>query len=134
MKRFVLAMAAMATFAAMTMFAALSVPMTAVAGMDKPMSMTMTGYIIDTKCATNNADDLDRFVGVHTKECALLPACAASGYNLYSGGKLWKFDKESSEKVHEFLMKEDSTLHVKVEMTHGEGNTISLISIENAGM
>lgn len=128
MRRHVLALAVLAVMAAFV------VPIAASAGMDHPKSMTMVGYIIDTKCATNNADNLDSFVKVHTKECAVLPACAASGYNLFSEGKLWKFDKESSDKVHEFLMKGDSTLHVKVEMTHGEGNTISLVSIENAGM
>ncbi len=95
-------------------------------------TMVMEGYVIDSKCATANEADLGTFVTTHTKECALMPACAASGYNLYSGGQLWKFDKESSEKVHEFLMKPDSKTHVSVEMEHGKGNMIKLMSIENA--
>jgi len=95
-------------------------------------SMMMEGYIIDTKCAADNKADLGEFVKTHTKECAVLPSCAASGYNLYSEGKLWKFDKDSSGKVHEFLMKKDSTLKVKVEMMHGEGDMIKLVSIKNA--
>jgi hypothetical protein len=96
------------------------------------MSMTMDGYIIDTRCAENNKDNLDEFAPTHSKECALMPVCAESGYQFYSGGKLWKFDKASSDKVHEFLMKPDSTLHVSIEMAHGEGNMITLISVTNA--
>lgn len=95
-------------------------------------SMMMEGYIIDTKCATDNKADLGEFVKTHTKECAVMPACAASGYNLYSEGKLWKFDKGSSDKVHEFLMKKDSTLKVKVEMMHEKDDMIKLVSIKNA--
>lgn len=95
-------------------------------------TMVMEGYVIDTKCATANEADLAEFVKVHSKECALLPACAASGYNLYSMGQLWEFDEESSDKVHEFLMKPDSKTHVSVEMMHGKGNEIKLVNIENA--
>lgn len=95
-------------------------------------TMMMDGYVIDTKCATDNKADLAKFVTEHTKECALMPPCAASGYNLYSGGKLWKFDKASSDKVHDFLMKKDSKLKVSVEMEHGEGDMIKLVSIKNA--
>jgi len=95
-------------------------------------SMTMEGYIIDTKCADANMDNLAEFVPSHTKACALAPACAESGYQFYSMGKLWKFDKESSDKVHEFLEMPGSTLHVSVEMMHGEGNMIKLVSVANA--
>lgn len=104
---------------------------TARAGMSGK-SMVMEGYVIDTKCATANEANLDTFAPTHPKACALAPACAASGYNLYSGGKLWKFDKASSDKVHEFLEKPDSKTHVSVEMEHGKGNEIKLISITNA--
>jgi hypothetical protein len=102
---------------------------TARAGMSGK-SMVMEGYVIDTKCATANEATLDTFAPTHPKSCAL--ACAATGYNLYSGGKLWKFDKASSDKVHEFLKKSDSKTHVSVEMEHLKGNEIKLISIKNA--
>ena len=95
-------------------------------------SMMMTGYIIDTKCATANKDKLDEFVKTHQKECALAPACAKSGYNFYSDGKLWKLDKASSDKVHKFLEKADSKLNVKVEIEHGKGDMNKIVSIANA--
>lgn len=96
------------------------------------MTMVMEGYIIDTKCATANKAELGTFVKEHTKQCAMMPACHASGYNFYSEGQLWVFDKDSSDKVYKFLEKPDSTLHVSIEMSHGKGNNIKLVSIKNA--
>jgi hypothetical protein len=124
MRLFLIALTALAMGAVMVM------PAPASAGMDK--SMVMEGYIVDTECATANKADLDSFVKTHSKDCAMAPACRKSGYNLYSMGRLWKFDKESSEKVYEFLGKADSTLHVSVEMVHGKGDMIKLVSIRNA--
>ncbi len=98
----------------------------------KTMTMTMDGYVIDTQCADANKDKLADFVKTHTKECAMLPPCHSSGYNLYSGGKLYKFDKESSDKVYDFLSKADSDLKVKVEVQHEKGGTLKLVSIKNA--
>ncbi len=95
-------------------------------------AMTMEGYIIDTKCATANKDKLAEFVKTHEKECAMLPSCRKSGYNLYSDGKLYKFDKLSQDKVYKFLQKGDSKLHVKAEVTHEKGDMIKLVSITNA--
>lgn len=103
----------------------------AVAAEKKAMTMTMEGYIIDTKCATDNKDKLAEYVKTHTKECAMLPPCQKSGYNLYSEGKLYKFDKDSSGKVYDFLKKADSDLKVKVEVQH-EKDEIKLVSITNA--
>ncbi len=97
---------------------------------EKAKTMTMTGTIIDTKCATANKDKLDEFVKTHPKECAM--ACKDTGYNLYSDGKLWKFDEDSNEKVHKFLKKADSKLHVKAEIKHEKGDKIKLVSIANA--
>ena len=102
---------------------------TAVAG---EKTMTMEGYIIDTKCATDNKAKLDEFVKTHPKECAMAPDCHKIGYNLYSEGKLWKFDKKSSEKVYDFLKKSNSKLNVKIEMVHEKGDMIKLVSIKNA--
>lgn len=95
-------------------------------------TMEMSGYIIDTKCATANKDHLEDFAKSHGKECALADACKASGYNLYSDGKLWKFDKKSSAKVAKFLEKSDTTLHVKATVTHMKGDNIKLVKIEKA--
>jgi phosphoribosylamine-glycine ligase len=93
--------------------------------------LTLKGVIIDTQCAgTQTPEQLAEFVKTHTKECALAPSCAASGYNIFADGKLSKFDKESSAKVEEFLKKEDSKLQAVVEAKQ-VGNELSLVSIKN---
>ena len=95
-------------------------------------SMSMVGDVVDTQCATANKDNMAGFVKTHTKECALAPACKKSGYNLYSDGKLYKFDNASNKKVAAFLEKADSKLHVKAEVIHGKGDVLKLVSIANA--
>jgi hypothetical protein len=98
----------------------------------KATTMKMTGTIIDKHCADANKDSLATFVPTHTKDCALIPACAASGYELYtSDGKIMAFDKASNEKVHAFLKNAKSTLKVDVTVEH-DGQTLKLISIKDA--
>lgn len=93
-------------------------------------TMTMKGYIIDTKCATANADKLADFVKTHPKDCAL--ACHETGYNLYSDGKLYKFDKASSDMAYDFLQKPDSKTMVSVEVVMTGGDTVKLVKVMNA--
>lgn len=103
-----------------------------VASMDIATSevLTLQGDIIDNMCAGMNKDTLAEFVKVHTKECALKPACMATGYAIFANGKLSKFDKDSNAKVAEFLNKADSKLQVTVTAKQ-VGDELSLVSIEN---
>lgn len=93
-------------------------------------TMTLKGDIIDNMCANGNKDNMAEFVKSHTKACALMPNCVASGYSLFVGGKLHKFDDASNKKIEEFLKKSDSKLQVTVTVTKTE-DMISLVSIEN---
>jgi len=93
-------------------------------------TMTLKGDIIDNMCANGNKDNLAEFVKSHTKDCALMPNCVASGYSLFVDGKLHKFDEASNKKIEEFLKKSDSKLQVAVTFTKAD-DVISLVSIEN---
>jgi len=94
-------------------------------------AIVLKGYIIDNRCASaNNSDTLGEFVKTHTKQCATMPACMESGYSIYVDGKLYKFDKDSSTKVAEFLKNADSKLQVIVTAKQ-VGDELSLASIEN---
>jgi hypothetical protein len=94
--------------------------------------VTLKGTIIDNECAQANKADLANFIKTHTKECALMADCAASGYAIYTDDKLlMKFDQDSSVKVAEFLKKTASTLKVVV-VAKQVGGELSLVSIENA--
>jgi hypothetical protein len=93
-------------------------------------TVTVTGVLVDNKCAQANAADLGNFVTTHTKECALLPECQASGYSIYAEGVLTKLSEDSWAKVVEFLNSENSKLDV-VLTAEKSGQELKVISIEN---
>jgi hypothetical protein len=92
--------------------------------------ITLKGTIIDNKCAEANKADLANFIKTHTKQCALMPDCMASGYSLYADGKLQKFDKDSNAKIVKFLKFERSKLAVEVNVTV-VGDELHLVLIKN---
>lgn len=94
-------------------------------------TMTLKGTIIDNLCAgTQTSEQLTEFVKTHTKQCALMPECLASGYSILADGELKKFDKESSVKIGEFLKAMDSKLDVVVTVKK-VGDELRLVSIGN---
>ena len=94
-------------------------------------AITLKGDIIDNMCAGAHKEGLADFVKTHTKECALMPQCKASGYSIFTDdGKLMKFDAESNPLIAEFLTSSDSKLHVKV-IANKVGEELNLVSIEN---
>ncbi len=96
-----------------------------------PGAVTLQGTVIDNHCAgSQKAGDLAKFVKTHPKTCAIMPDCAASGYSIYSGGKLMKFDKISSSKILAFLQQPDSKTDVVV-VAKKSGDLLSLESIRN---
>ncbi len=118
-------------FAASLAFAQEAVTYTEPTSKPAATTITLTGDIIDNNCAsTQKPEDLANFVKTHTKECALLPACVASGYSIFADGKLYKFDKESNAKIGEFLKKDESKLQVVVTANQA-GEELSLVTIEN---
>ena len=106
----------------------ISIPATATAPAE---ALTLKGNIIDNQCAgTQTPEQLTEFVKTHAKECALLPACAVSGYGIFADNVFYKFDKESNVKVGEFLKQVDSKLSVLV-VAKKIGEELNLVSIEN---
>jgi len=93
-------------------------------------TVVLKGDIIDNMCAGTNKANLAEFVKTHTKECALMPNCQASGYSIFADGKLYAFDKDSNAKVAEFLKNADSKLQVTVTAKQ-VGDELNLISIKN---
>ncbi len=96
----------------------------------KSEPLTLTGTIIDNMCAGINKADLQNFIKRHTKECALKPPCAASGYSLFHYGSLIPFDSESNKRIEQFLKEKDSTLAVSVTIKKA-GDKYSVISIKS---
>jgi len=120
-------------FAASLVFAQEAITTTTTTSASTPAAteMTLKGDIIDNNCVSlQKPEDLASFVKTHTKECALMPACVASGYSIFADGQLYKFDKDSSAKIAEFLKKEDSKLQVVV-TANKVADELSLVAIEN---
>jgi hypothetical protein len=98
----------------------------------KGEEITITGKIIDNRCAANHKDSLASFISSHTKECALKPKCAASGYSIYTKeGELIAFDKASYSKIKKFLLEPQSVLEVIVTGTKGKNGAVKLATIKN---
>ncbi len=94
-------------------------------------TITIKGVIIDNLCASSQKiEALPEFVKAHTKECALMPGCVASGYSIFFDSKLMRFDKKSNAKIKRFLSNPASKLQVVIEAKK-VGDTLSLVSIEN---
>jgi hypothetical protein len=104
------------------------------AGTAKPSvtaSETMQGVLVDNACAGGHKDDMASFVKTHTKDCALMPGCIASGYSLYTqDGQLLGFSPKSNKSIVAFLKGLNSTLRVEVKVKR-TGEILELVSIKN---
>ena len=95
-----------------------------------PTITTLHGTIIDNHCAAANKDSLATFIKTHTKECALMPDCEASGYSIYTKeGKLHPFLHQNTATIADYLKVKTHTLHavVKAEMV---GDSLKLETIK----
>ena len=92
----------------------------------------LAGNLIDNMCASHHLNDKDfgDQVKNHTTSCALMPNCKASGFDVYSDGKLYKLDETGNKMALEIL--EDTQtkkdLRVTVEGTL-EGTTIHVTKL-----
>jgi hypothetical protein len=92
---------------------------------------TLVGFLTDVQCG--ESFESDKMAAGHTKECCLMPACAASGFGLYTKKKLIKFDAAGSEKAKAYLQatKREKNLKVKVK-GEMQGDVFAVVSIEDA--
>lgn len=91
----------------------------------------LTGYVIDNACSARAAGENGaEKVKNHTVKCAMMPACAKSGYAVFSDGKLYKLDEEGNKKAAEILKntKSEKSVQVLVEGTV-DGDTLKVKSI-----
>ncbi|PIO47467.1 MAG: hypothetical protein CMR00_10140 [[Chlorobium] sp. 445] len=98
----------------------------------KPAKLqTLVGILTDVQCG--ESFDSDKVAAIHTKECCLMPACAASGFGLYTKKKLIKFDATGCEKAKAYLQatKRENNLRVKVK-GEMQGDVFAVLSIEDA--
>ena len=109
---------------------ALAVMAGALMAQDK--SVTLTGYLIDNACAANHATDktFATWVKTHGTSCATMDACEKSGYAVFAGDKLYKFDDAGNSSAEALLKatKSKKGLHVKAEGTL-DGDTLKVTKL-----
>jgi hypothetical protein len=109
---------------------ALAVMAGALMAQDK--SVTLTGYLIDNSCAANHANDktFATWVKTHGTSCATMDACEKSGYAVFAGDKLYKFDDAGNSSAEALLKatKSKKGLHVKAEGTV-DGDTLKVTKL-----
>ena len=109
---------------------ALAVMAGALMAQDK--TVTLTGYMIDNSCAANHANDktFATWVKTHGSSCANMESCEKSGYAVFSGDKLYKFDDAGNASAAALLKatKSKKGLHVKAEGTL-DGDTLKVTKL-----
>jgi hypothetical protein len=100
--------------------------------MAQDKSVTLTGYMIDNSCAANHANDktFATWVKTHGTSCAMMDACEKSGYAVFAGDKLYKFDDAGNSSAEALLKatKSKKGLHVKAEGTL-DGDTLKVTKL-----
>lgn len=88
-----------------------------ISAQDKPT--TLTGYIVDKACSVGRAKAADPMVSAagHTRDCALMPNCAASGYGVFADGKYYEFDAKGTELAKAMLEASKKTKGLKASVT-----------------
>src|SRR6266404_3048078 len=100
--------------------------------MAQDKSVTLTGYLIDNSCAANHANDktFATWVKTHGTSCATMESCEKSGYAVFAGDKLYKFDDAGNSSAEALLKatKSKKGLHVKAEGTV-DGDTLKVTKL-----
>ena len=100
--------------------------------MAQDKSVTLTGYLIDNACAANHASDktFATWVKTHGTSCANMESCEKSGYAVFAGDKLYKFDDAGNSSAEALLKatKSKKGLHVKAEGTL-DGDTLKVTKL-----
>lgn len=98
---------------------ALTLMLTSIALKADDKKVTLKGYLMDKMCSTGamkNADPMAKAKG-HTKECAMMKDCAASGYGIISDGKFYAFDKNGNDLASKWLETTAKTKELSIEVT-----------------
>jgi len=63
-----------------------------------PKEITVSGYVVDQHCAEGmiGKPDAEKKAAAHARSCALMEACAASGYGVFTEGKWVNFDSRGN--------------------------------------
>lgn len=80
---------------------------------------TITGYLVDVACASENAGHpVPGFAAKHDKDCLQMGDCAKSGYAIVTDeNKVIKLDKQSSENAGKLIANTDKKDNWRISAT-----------------
>ncbi len=99
---------------------------------DVGKSHTLSGYLVDVACASENMKKPDpKFPVNHDKECLKMSDCQKSGYAvLTNDNKLYKFDAKGNEEAKKLIDLTNKDKDWKVTVTGPvEGDNITVSSL-----
>ena len=76
------------------------------------------GYLMDKMCSGEvmESKDPQKAAKEHTKSCALMRSCVASGYGIVSGGKFYAFDAHGNELAKAILKRTKKQHDLSIEV------------------
>src|SRR5262245_5195099 len=106
-----------------------SLALTLSIAMAQGKKVTLTGHLVDQMCGGEVKDSAK--AAEHSKECALMDHCLASGFGIFADGKYVKFDGEGSKKAKELVekTKKDKNITIVAEGTL-DGDTLTVASLK----
>jgi len=113
-----------------------AISMAVIASANGQGSVTLTGHIVDKACSARVAkkDNPQEAAAGHTKNCALMEGCAASGFGIFADGKYVEFDEKGTAMAKAALQKSSkdkgATFKVTGKMTDGKLAVESLSETE----
>ena len=98
-------------------------------GLAQGNKATLTGHLVDQMCGGDLKDAAK--AADHSKECALMDHCAASGFGIFANGKYVKFDAEGSKKPKALVekTKKEKDITIVAEGTL-DGDTLTVASLK----
>jgi hypothetical protein len=80
---------------------------------------TLTGYVVDKACSAGRAKAADPMAAAagHTRGCALMERCVASGYGIFADGKYYEFDQKGNELAKAMFEKSTKDKGIKATVT-----------------
>ncbi|MCP5110268.1 MAG: hypothetical protein GY953_05485 [bacterium] len=92
----------------------------------------LKGHLVDTMCSAKIAQKGQKAAAMHTKECAQMPPCEASGYGVVtSDSKFIKFDDAGNQKAVAALKATSKTDNLVVQVTGNvDGDQVSVTNLE----
>ena len=98
-------------------------------GIAQGKKATLAGHLVDQMCGGDLKDAAK--AAEHSKECALMDHCAASGFGIFADGKYVKFDAEGSKKAKALVeqTKKEKDIAIVAEGTL-DGDTLTVASLK----